>query len=77
MCSKPQFTDLTYTGATVPCLPMTIIFGSLIKSWYINLNIKFGVNRTLHVLKTTVYRFDLYGRYWTLWTDDEIFGSVI
>ena len=69
----PQYTDLTYMGGTRPCRSMTIIFGSVIYSQYISLNIKFGVNRTFHVLKTTVYRFDLYGRYQTLWTDDDRF----
>ena len=34
---------------------------------------KFGVNRTFHVLRTEVYRFDLYGWYRTLWTDDDNF----
>ena len=71
MCSRPQFTDLTYMGGTGPCGLKTIIFGNVIKSQYISLNIKFGVNRTFHVLKTTVYRFDLYGKYGTLSTDDD------
>ena len=31
------------------------------------------MNRTFHVLKTPVYRFDLYGRHRTLWTDDDDF----
>ena len=31
------------------------------------------MNRTFHVLKTPVYRIDLYGRHRTLWTDDDIF----
>ena len=61
MCSRPQFTNLAYMGGTVACGPMTIIFGSI--------NIKFGVKRTFHVLKTPVYRFDLYGRYQILFTD--------
>ena len=26
-----------------------------------------------HVVKTPVYRFDLYGRYQSLWTDDDNF----
>ena len=52
---------------------MTITFGSVIESQYTSLNIKFGVNRTTHVVKTKVYRFDLYGRYRTLWTDDDCF----
>ena len=120
MCSRPQFTDLTYMGGTRPCTPMTIIFGSVIQSQHTSLNIKFGVNRmfhvlktpftalinmggtrpcgpmtiiyggitysqhtslnikfgvnrTFHVLKTPVYRFDLDGRYQTLWTDDDNF----
>ena len=73
MCSRPQFTDLTYMGGTELCLPMTIIFGSVIYSYYTSLSIKLGVNRTFHVLKTPVYRFDLYGRYRTLFTDDDNF----
>ena len=31
------------------------------------------MNRTFHVFKTPVYLFDLYGRYQTLWTDDDNF----
>ena len=73
MWSRPKFTDLTYMGGTGPCGPMTIIFSSVIESQYTSLNIKFGVNRTFHVLKTPVYRFDLYGRYETLLTDDDNF----
>ena len=73
MCSNPQFADLTYLGRTGPCGPMTIFFGSVIQSQHTSLNIKFGVNRTFHKLKTPVYRFDLYGRYRTLWTLDENF----
>ena len=65
MCSRPQFTDLTYIGGTGPCGPMTIIFGSVIKI----LHIKFGANRSFHVPKIPVYRFGLYGRYQILWTD--------
>ena len=56
-----------------------------------SLNIKFGLNRTFHVLKTPVtdltcmggtrpcgpmmiiFDSDLYGRYQTLWTDDDNF----
>ena len=49
MCSRPQFTDLTYMGGTGPCGPMRIIFGSVIQSWHASLNIKFGVNRTFHM----------------------------
>ena len=51
MWSRPQYTDLTYMGGTGPCGPVTIIFGSVIQSQYTSLNIKFGVNRTFHVLK--------------------------
>ena len=54
MCSRHQFTNLTYMGGTGLCLPMTISFGSVIKSYYTSLNIKFSVNRTIHVLKTPV-----------------------
>ena len=65
MCSRPQFTDLTYMGGTGPCGPMTIIFGSVIKI----LHVKFGANRSFHVPKIPVYRFGLYGWYQILWTD--------
>ena len=67
---KNQFTDLTYMGGTGLCGPITIIFGSVIQSWYTSVNIKFGVKRMFHVLKTPVYRFDYYGTYRSLWTDD-------
>ena len=50
MCSRPQYTDLTYMGGTGSCEPMRIIFGSVIKSSYRSLNIKFGMNRTFHVI---------------------------
>ena len=56
-------------GGTGPCGPMTIISDGITKSWYTSLNIKFGVNRTFHVLKTPFYRFDLYARYQILLTD--------
>ena len=69
MCSRPQFADLAYIGGAGPCGPMIIIFGSVIKGYYAILNIKFGVNRIFHVVKTLVYRFDLYGRYRNLWSD--------
>ena len=62
-----------YMGGTGSCGPMSIIFDGVIKSWYISLNIKFGVNRTFHVLKTLVHQFDLYGRYRILWTDEDNF----
>ena len=51
MWSRSQYTDLTYMGRTGPCGPMTIIFGSVIKTWYTRITIQFGVNRTFHVLK--------------------------
>ena len=71
--SRPQYADLTYMVGTGPCGPMKIIFGSVISSWYTSLNIKYGVHRTFHAPKTPVYRFDLYGRYRTLWTDENNF----
>ena len=73
MCSRLQFTDLTYIGGTRPCESMTIIFASVIWSQLTSLTIKFGVNRAFDVLKTLVYRFGLNGRYRTLWTDDDNF----
>ena len=68
MWSRPQYTDLTTMGATGSYGPMSITIGSVIQSWYTSLIIKFGVNRTFHVLKTPVY-----GRYRALWTDDDNF----
>ena len=73
MFPRPQYTDLTTMGATGPCEPMRIIFGSVINSWYISLNIKFGEIRMFHVLKTPVFLFDLYGKYQILWTDEDNF----
>ena len=73
MCLRPQYTDLTYMGGIGPCGSIKIIFGYHVNSEHIILNIKFGVNRTLDVLKTPAYRFDLYGRYQTLWIDDDNF----
>ena len=72
-----SFIYLIYMGGTRPCDSIKIIFGYHVNSLHIILNIKFGVNRMFHVLKIPVYRFDLYGRYRTLWTDDDNFGSVI
>ena len=66
MYSRPQFNDFDYIGGTGPYGPMMVIF-------IISLNIKFGVNRMFHVLKAPVYQFDLYGRYQSLWTDDDNF----
>ena len=54
MYSRQQFTDLTYMAGTRPCEPITIIFGIVIQSQHTSLNIKFGVKRTFHVLKTPV-----------------------
>ena len=42
MCPRRPYTDLTTMGGTGP---MRIIFGTVIKSWYISPNIKFGVSR--------------------------------
>ena len=60
MCSRPQYTDLTYMGGTGSGGPMRVIFGSGFKSWYTSLNIKFGASRTFHVPKIPVYRLDCY-----------------
>ena len=73
MCQRPHFTALTTRGGTEPCRPMKIIFGGVIKSWYISLNIKFSANRTFHVLKTPIYRFNYYEMYRALWTDEDNF----
>ena len=67
-----SFLYFIYMGGTGPCDSIKIIFGNHVYNETI-LNIKFGVNRMFHVVKTPVYRFDLYGRYRTLWTDDENF----
>ena len=47
------YTYLTYMGGTGSCGPMRISFGSIIKSYYTSLNIKFGAHRTFHVPKYT------------------------
>ena len=60
-------------GGTGPCGPMKIIFSSLIQVWCTSLNVKFGTNRTFYQPKTPVYHFDLYGRYRTLWADEDNF----
>ena len=73
MCSRPQYTDSTTMGGTGTSGPMRIIFSSVIKSWYTSPNIKLFANLTFYVLKTPVYRFDLYGRYRTLWTNENNF----
>ena len=48
-------------GGTGPCDSIKIIFAYHVNSWHIILNIKYGVNQMLHVVKTPEYRFDLYG----------------
>ena len=70
MCSRPQYTDLTYMGGTGPCDSIKIIFGYHVNSQHIILNIKFGVYGMFHVVKTPVHRFDLYVSYPTLQTAD-------
>ena len=77
MCSRPQFTDLTSMGGTGLCEPMTIIFCSDIQSQHTSLNIKFGVNRTFHVLKTPVTDLTYMGGTGTCAPMTIIFGSVI
>ena len=67
------FIYLIYMEGIGPCDSIKIIFGCHVNSKHIILNIKFGVNRMFHVVKTPVYRFDLYGRYRAQWTDDDIF----
>ena len=49
MCPRAQYTDLSYMEGTGSCEQMRIIFGSVIKSWYSSLNIKFGANRSNRV----------------------------
>ena len=73
MWPRPQYTDLTYMGGTGSSEPMRIIFDTVIKGGCTSLNIKFDANRTFHAPKSPVYRFDYYGRYQTLWTDEDNF----
>ena len=68
-----SFLYLIYMGGTGSCDSIKIIFGYHINSQHIILNIKFAVNRMFHVVKTPIYRFDLYRRHRTLWTDDDNF----
>ena len=77
MCSRPQFTDLAYMGGTGPCGPMTIIFSSVMKSWYTSLTTKFGVYRAFHVLKTRVIPFSYMGGPEPCGPMTIIFGSAI
>ena len=77
MCSRPQFTNLTYMGCTGLCLPMTISFDSVIRSLCTILNIKFGINRTFHVLKTPVTDLTYMGPTRPCGPMTIIFGSVI
>ena len=67
ICRRPH-----NMGGTGPCRTIQIIFGNHIQIYQTSLNIEFGVNRTFHVLKTPVYRLDLYGRYRTLSNDTVI-----
>ena len=60
-----------YMGGIGPCDSIKIIFDYNVNSSHIILNIKYYVNRMFHVVKTPVYRFDLYGRYRSMWTDDD------
>ena len=64
-------------GGIAPCGPMTIIFGGIIKSEYTSLNIKFGVNRTYYVLKTSVTDLTYMGGTRPCGPMTIIFGSVI
>ena len=73
MCSRPKNTDFIYMGGTGLCRPMRIIFGSVLQCWYTSLNIKFGADRTFYVPKIPVQRFDYYGSYRILWTDEDDF----
>ena len=77
MCSRLQFTDLTDMGGTGPGRPITIIFGSVIESQYTSLNIKFGVNRTIHVLKTQFTDLTYMGGTRPCGPMTIIFGSII
>ena len=54
MCSRPQFTDLTYMGGTRPCGPMTIIFGSVISSLVNKPKYQVWCESDVHVLKIPV-----------------------
>ena len=51
VCARTQISDLAYMGGSGLCGPMTIIFGSVIKTEYKSLTTKFGVNRAFHVIK--------------------------
>ena len=74
MCPRSRYTGLVYMGGTGPCLPMRIIFGSVIfYSDHTILNIKFGVYGMMPVLKTPVYRLGLYGRYQIQWPNEGTF----
>ena len=60
-------------GGTGSCDSIKIIFGYHVNSSHVILNIKFGVNRMFYVVKTQVYRLDLYVGYQILWTADDNF----
>ena len=51
------------------CDPISEICSKNSKVKYTSINIKFGVNRTFHKPKSSVSRFDLYGKYQSLLTD--------
>ena len=73
MCSRRQVKDLSEELGARRSGTKKKILGSVTQSQHTSPNIKFGVNRKFHVLKTTVYRFDLYGKYRTLCADDDNF----
>ena len=77
MSSRPQYTGLTTMGATKPCGPMRIVFGSFIWSWYTSLTIKFGVNWAFHVLKPQFIDLAYMGGTGPCGPMTIIFGSVI
>ena len=66
-----SFVYIIYIGSTGPRYSIKIIFSNHVYSENTILNTKFGANRTLHVPNTPVYRFGLYGRYRTQWTDED------
>ena len=77
MCSRPQFTDLTYMGGTGPCGPMKIKFGSVIQSQYTSLNIKFGLIQTFHVSRPQFTDLTYMGGTGPCGPMTKFFGSVI
>ena len=68
-----QFLCLAYKRAATSnrqifkfCIPKWTNFENHIKSWHTRKNVNFGLNRTFHVGRSRVCRFDLYDRYWNL-----------